>query len=60
MTLVRSLPHKQEGDTAFQKALDAGATLIIAPGEVFRVGNSGDNADPDGHAREGARNLTGR
>lgn len=43
-------------DAAFAKAIDAGATQLKVPEEVFWGGYSGYYADPDGHVWEVAHN----
>ena len=43
-------------DAAFAKAVEAGATALKSPKEVFWGGYSGYYADPDGHVWEVAHN----
>lgn len=56
MTLALNMPDKEGVDAAYQHALDAGATPIKAPHEVFWGGYSSYYADPDGHVWEVAHN----
>ena len=56
MTLAQNFSSKQEVDAAFSAALEAGATQLKAPEEVFWGGYSGYYSDPDGHVWEVAMN----
>ncbi|MXU64861.1 VOC family protein [Oceanomicrobium pacificus] len=56
MTLAQNMPDRAAVDTAFAQALDAGATKLKDPQEVFWGGYSGYYADPDGHVWEVAHN----
>jgi predicted lactoylglutathione lyase len=56
MTLALNMPDRKGVDAAYQRALDANATPIKAPQEVFWGGYSGYYADPDGHVWEVAHN----
>lgn len=56
MTLAQNFATEAEVDTAFAKALAAGATNLKAPEKVFWGGYSGYYADPDGHVWELAMN----
>jgi uncharacterized glyoxalase superfamily protein PhnB len=56
VTLAQNFATEAEVDTAFEKALTAGATKLKAPEKVFWGGYSGYYADPDGHVWEVAMN----
>lgn len=56
MTLAQNFPTKEEVDAAYAAALEAGATALKKPQEVFWGGYSGYWADPDGHVWELAMN----
>ncbi len=56
MTLAQNFADEGGVDTAFAKALQAGATQLKAPEKVFWGGYSGYFADPDGHVWEMAHN----
>lgn len=55
-TLAQNFATKAEVDTAYARALQAGATALKAPEKVFWGGYSGYFADPDGHVWELAMN----
>lgn len=55
-TLAHNVASEGEVDAVVQQAVDAGATLVKAPGKVFWGGYSGYFADPDGHLWEVAHN----
>lgn len=56
MTLAQNFETRAAVDAAWRRALDAGATALKAPEEVFWGGYSGYYADPDGHVWEIAHN----
>ena len=56
MTLAQNFATETEVDSAFAKALAAGAIKLKAPEKVFWGGYSGYYADPDGHVWELAMN----
>jgi catechol 2,3-dioxygenase-like lactoylglutathione lyase family enzyme len=56
VTLARNAASKDEVDTWYSAALQAGARAIKPPQEVFWGGYSGYIADPDGHLWEFAFN----
>lgn len=56
MTLAQNFETRTGVDVAWRRALDAGATALKAPEEVFWGGYSGYYADPDGHVWEIAHN----
>jgi uncharacterized glyoxalase superfamily protein PhnB len=56
LALAQNFPDRKGVDTAFAAAIDAGATLLKAPEEVFWGGYSGQYTDPDGHVWEVAHN----
>lgn len=56
MTLAQNFNTDTEVDSAYQKAINAGATALKAPEKVFWGGYSGYYADPDGHVWEVAHN----
>ena len=56
MSLGQNFPTKEGVDKAYTDALDAGATALKTPEEVFWGGYSGYYADPDGHVWEVAMN----
>ena len=56
VTLAQNFPSREDVDAAFAKAIDAGATALKTPQEVFWGGYSGYYADPDGHVWEMAHN----
>lgn len=55
-TLAQNYNSRDEVDAAYQRAIDAGATELGAPEQVFWGGYSGTFADPDGHVWEFAHN----
>lgn len=56
MTLALNMADRQSVDSAYVRALNAGATSLKEPQEVFWGGYSGYYADPDGHVWEVAHN----
>ena len=56
MTLAQNFEDRAGVDAAWRAALDAGATALKAPEDVFWGGYSGYYADPDGHVWEIAHN----
>ena len=52
VTLSVNLPSEQEVDTAFARAVEAGAALVKPPARAGWGGYSGYVADPDGHLWE--------
>ena len=56
ITLAQNFPDRTGVDAAWKVALDAGATPLKAPEEVFWGGYSGYFADLDGHVWEIAHN----
>ncbi len=52
MTLAQNFETEGGVDAAYAAALDAGATALKAPEEVFWGGYSGYYSDPDGHVWE--------
>jgi catechol 2,3-dioxygenase-like lactoylglutathione lyase family enzyme len=56
ITLAHNEPSKEEVDRVYQSALEAGATPVKQPEDVFWGGYSGYFADPDGHLWEVAWN----
>ena len=56
MTLAQNFTDRAGVDAAWRAALDAGATALKAPEEVFWGGYSGYYADPDDHVWEIAHN----
>lgn len=56
VSLAQNFADREGVDGAFAAALDAGATGMKAPEEVFWGGYSGYYADPDGHVWEVAHN----
>lgn len=56
MTLAQNFPDRPSVDAAWSRAMDAGATPLKDPEEVFWGGYSGYYADPDGHVWEIAHN----
>ena len=56
ITLAHNVASKEEVDVVIRHAVNAGATLIKEPQEVFWGGYSGYFADPDGHLWEVAHN----
>ncbi len=56
MTLAVNMPDRQSVERAFRDAIDAGATSLKEPQEVFWGGYSGYYSDPDGHVWEVAHN----
>lgn len=56
MTLAINMVDRASVDDAFQTALNAGATPLKPPKDVFWGGYSGYYADPDGHVWEVAHN----
>ena len=56
VTLAHNLGAAEAVDAAMVEAIEAGATLVKAPAEVFWGGYSGYFADPDGYLWELAYN----
>lgn len=56
ITLAHNEPSPEAVDTAFAKAIDAGARIMKAPQKSFWGGYSGYFADPDGYLWEIAFN----
>ena len=56
ITLAHNVASKEEVDAVINHAVNAGATLIKHPQEVFWGGYSAYFADPDGHLWEVAYN----
>ena len=56
VTLAHNLPSADAVDAAMREAVDAGATLVKKPEEVFWGGYSGYFSDPDGYLWELAYN----
>ena len=56
MTLAQNFNSETDVDSAFQAALDAGATALRRPQRVFWGGYSGYYSDPDHHVWEVAHN----
>lgn len=56
VTLAHNLPTREAVDEAMNEAVDAGATLVKQPEEVFWGGYSGYFSDPDGYLWELAYN----
>lgn len=56
LALAQNFPDSEAVDTAFAAAIDAGATVLKSPEEVFWGGYSGQYTDPDGHVWEVAYN----
>ena len=56
MSLAQNFVDRASVDAAFAKAVEAGATALKNPKEVFWGGYSGYYADPDGHVWEVAHN----
>ncbi len=56
ITLAQNFQTREAVDQAFASAINAGATLLKQPQEVFWGGYSGYYADPDGHCWELAHN----
>ena len=56
VTLAQNFADREGVDAAYAKALEAGATALKAPEEVFWGGYSGYYSDPDGHVWEVAHN----
>ena len=56
MTLALNMADREGVDAVFQTALEAGATPLKEPQQVFWGGYSGYYADPDGHVWEVAYN----
>ena len=56
VTLAHNEKTKEEVDATVQLAVNAGATLVKPPQDVFWGGYSGYFADPDGHLWEVAYN----
>lgn len=56
ITLAHNLASAEAVDAQMQEALDAGATLVKQPEEVFWGGYSGYFSDPDGYLWELAYN----
>ncbi len=56
ITLAQNQPTREAVDQVFARAMEAGATVLKAPEEVFWGGYSGYLADPDGHVWEIAMN----
>ena len=56
ITLAHNLPSAEAVDAAMSEAVNAGATLVKQPEEVFWGGYSGYFSDPDGYLWELAYN----
>lgn len=56
VTLAQNCADRADTDAVWQAAVDAGATVLKRPEEVFWGGYSGYIADPDGHVWEIAHN----
>lgn len=56
MTLAQNFPTEAEVDAAYERAVEAGASVCKRPEAVFWGGYSGTYADPDGHVWEVAMN----
>ena len=56
VTLAQNCVDRAETDAVWQAAVEAGATPLKRPGQVFWGGYSGYVADPDGHVWEIAHN----
>ncbi|GLQ35676.1 glyoxalase [Amylibacter marinus] len=56
VTLAINYDNPQQVDAAYDAAIDAGATDLRRPSEIFWGGYSGNYADPDGHLWEVAHN----
>ncbi len=56
ITLAHNVASEQEVDAVIGEAVNAGATLVKAPGKVFWGGYSGYFSDPDGYLWEVAHN----
>ncbi|WP_407493707.1 VOC family protein [Pseudooceanicola sp. MF1-13] len=56
VTLAQNFQDRDGVDAAYQAAIDAGATELKRPEEVFWGGYSGYYSDPDGHVWELAYN----
>lgn len=56
MNLALNLNSRADVDATFAEAVDAGATVLKNPQEVFWGGYSGYVSDPDGHPWEFAHN----
>ncbi len=56
ITLAHNLPSREAVDHTIREAVEAGATLVKAPQEVFWGGYSGYFSDPDGYLWELAHN----
>ena len=56
VTLAHNLPSTEAVDAAMQEAVNAGATIVKQPEEVFWGGYSGYFSDPDGYLWELAYN----
>ena len=56
LALAQNFPDRSSVDAAYEAALDAGATVLKAPEDVFWGGYSGQYMDPDGHVWEVAHN----
>ncbi|HRO15619.1 MAG TPA: VOC family protein [Paracoccus sp. (in: a-proteobacteria)] len=56
VTLAQNCGTRAETDAVWQAAVDAGATALKRPEQVFWGGYSGYIADPDGHVWEIAHN----
>ena len=56
ITLAHNLPSPEAVDAAMSEAVNAGATLVKQPEEVFWGGYSGYFSDPDGYLWELAYN----
>lgn len=55
-SLAHNVESEEEVDAVVKQAVEAGATLVKQPEEVFWGGYSGYFADPDGHLWEVAHN----
>jgi len=56
VTLAHNEPSREGVDAVFAEALEAGATCVKQPQDVFWGGYAGYFADPDGHLWEVAYN----
>ena len=56
LALAQNFPDRDAVDAAFAAAIEAGATPLKTPEEVFWGGYSGQYLDPDGHVWEVAHN----
>ena len=56
VSLAQNFQNPRDVDAAFTRAIEAGATALKSPEDVFWGGYSGYYADPDGHVWEVAYN----